>query len=408
MVRKDKSSDNTTDQQQQQVFRKSQELEAVLDELSTIVIMIDETYTVKRVNKRALVFSGKKKYNQVLEKKCYKVFFHRKSPCEFCPRAEGGATLAELYEEGFSPEQEINTAEGETPISKVRYFQQKQYTIKAPEGHNLLVEMLTDISDRRELEEEQTRNAKLIALGTTVQTVAHELGNPLTGMRLTLDALFSRKDLDEQLRRRLQLMRDDLTRANHIVSEISSFGRRKGYRLVEVELLPIIKDSLKESRRFAAVKFHSHFDWQVDKKVKILGHGQKLMQVFQNLFQNSLQAFAMRTSKEGRKPPEPNLWIAASFQMRHLDLLEKDQQGRILEVQIIDNAGGIPKEVLARVFDPFFTTKRGIYKGPDMREGSGLGLFVTHKILEEHKATIEVESKGAYTRFSIFFVVEDA
>lgn len=62
--------------------------------------------------------------------------------------------------------------------------------------------------------------------------------------------------------------------------------------------------------------------------------------------------------------------------------------------------------MIARVFDPFFTTRRGIHRATDQREGTGLGLFITHKILEEHKATIEVESKGAYTRFSLFFPID--
>lgn len=314
MARKQKNRDND---ESLLIYRKSQELETVLDELNVVVLIVDKDYKIKRLNKTALEFSKKKKYSQVLNKKCHEIFFGYKTICDFCPRARVEADLKTLRQTDYRPIQEINAEFDTKPLGRSRYYEQKQYVIEGSEGEDLMVELLTDVSDQREFEEEQARNAKLIALGTAVQTVAHELGNPLTGMRLTLEGLLRKTELAADMRKRLELLQNDLGRAAHVVSEISSYTRRQGYRLVPVEIYTLIKQAIEELKRINSFKFSFSLNWQVSKKQKIMGHEQKLMQVFHNLIQNSLQAFKVQLDKD--KKAEPNLWIGAQIDRKVRD-----------------------------------------------------------------------------------------
>jgi signal transduction histidine kinase len=102
----------------------------------------------------------------------------------------------------------------------------------------------------------------------------------------------------------------------------------------------------------------------------------ELIQVWTNLIHNAIQAI------EGKG----NLEIA----------IEESKGGVV--VNIIDSGKGIPQEIQAKIFEPFFTTK-------PMGEGSGLGLHISHKIIEKHRGSIEVQSQPGKTKFSVWLPI---
>jgi signal transduction histidine kinase len=118
--------------------------------------------------------------------------------------------------------------------------------------------------------------------------------------------------------------------------------------------------------------------------IAVAGDTQRLQQAFLNLIKNAVQALpdsgrlaisavATRISGEADRARPP-------FSGCHLD-------GEVVDIAIADNGPGIAADVLPRIFDPFFTTK-------DVGKGMGLGLFITHEIIDEHDGCIAVDSAG--------------
>ncbi len=105
--------------------------------------------------------------------------------------------------------------------------------------------------------------------------------------------------------------------------------------------------------------------------------------MFINFFQNSIDAIQQRIESDGGEAGRLDVAV--------------EPTGDAWQITIRDNGIGIPPENLPKIFDPFFTSK-------DVGKGMGLGLSITHQILQSHKALIEVDSRpGRYTSFRIVF-----
>ena len=115
----------------------------------------------------------------------------------------------------------------------------------------------------------------------------------------------------------------------------------------------------------------------------IRGNPNQLVQVFINFFQNSIDAIQQRIQSDGGEPGRIDVAISPA--------------GGGWQVTIRDDGIGIPPENLSKIFDPFFTSK-------DVGKGMGLGLSIIHRILRNHQALIEVDSRpGEFTCFRVVF-----
>ncbi|HVJ47339.1 MAG TPA: HAMP domain-containing sensor histidine kinase, partial [Luteolibacter sp.] len=179
----------------------------------------------------------------------------------------------------------------------------------------------------------------------------------------------------------LKDIREGVERVSQIVIDLRQFTREDNGITGDADLTEVIR---------RAQRMVSH---QVGKEIAfnltapphsfIQGNGNQLVQVFVNFFQNSIDAIHERPADP---PPAPG----------RIDVtIEQLGKGWILEVR--DNGVGIPPENLAKIFDPFFTSK-------DVGKGMGLGLSITHQILQSHGAVVDVDSRpGQYTRFQLTF-----
>lgn len=356
------------------------------------LIILDSEYKIRDLNNEALKFNLFEGGESPVGQFCYKYFFQREKPCSFCPRANQLFTLDELHRSKFRFRQNVIAEKPEKPVSRNYYYDQSQYVIRDLSGEVFLVESFQDITAKKEEEEELARNDKLILLGTIVQTVAHELNNPLTGLSMSLQTLEMLLSEDEA-REKIELMRRDIEMAQSIVSDIQSFTRREGYRLESVNLNGVIEEAMQSARRLYSPSPEFQLEWEnADPHTRLDANERKLSQLFQNLFKNSYEAW-----KGGSNRHNPlKIWVIVSL-LKRSDPGSPGNTKHILEIQVVDNAGGIPRELLTRIFDPFFTTKR-LYN-----RGSGLGLFIVHKIIEEHGGTVEVQSRGEFSRFILHF-----
>jgi PAS domain S-box-containing protein len=230
--------------------------------------------------------------------------------------------------------------------------------------------LMTDITQLKNLQKELVFKEKMAVLGETSAGLAHELRNSMAAilgygklLKKTLPGDDSSRDIvdgiiNESLQTETMLQRYlNVTKPLEIVPK-------------KFNSAPIIQDALK------MVKEGTHnvvFDLKLPPSLpSIYGDPLLLKQIFQNLFQNSIEAMP-----QGGK-------LSVSFEM------EKD----FIEISIEDTGCGIPQENLGKIFNPFFSSKE---------KGMGLGLSLVKKIITAHQGKIEVESEiGKGTTFRIY------
>jgi len=226
------------------------------------------------------------------------------------------------------------------------------------------------------VEERLALTERLTSLGELTAGVAHELRNPLAGIKINTQILSRKRDFPEMERRLLDSTLEGIGKIQKIVDDMLNFAKPKAshFKLEEINevvegSLAILQTKLKKGNiSLVFVKGESL------PKVWIDAH--QIQQVLINLMLNAIQAMekggtlTFRTFSEG-----------------------KDR----VDIEVKDTGIGIPKSHLKKIFDPFFTTKS---------EGTGLGLSISINILESHGATIDVTSQeGKGSTFIIHFPI---
>jgi two-component system nitrogen regulation sensor histidine kinase NtrY len=195
--------------------------------------------------------------------------------------------------------------------------------------------------------------------------VAHDIKNPLTTMKLSMQQLERVSNNPEQaaayLRKAITRLIEQIDSLAQIASEFSMFANldiRQKSDMVVNEVVESVYDLFSEQKNVA-------LDLKIpEERFHILGDKNHLIRVFNNLVINAIQAIP--SDREGKI---------------HVSLL---RQNNLAVIKISDNGGGIPPEIVERVFEPNFTTKTS---------GSGLGLAICKKIIEAHDGNIRFETR---------------
>jgi two-component system NtrC family sensor kinase len=242
---------------------------------------------------------------------------------------------------------------------------------------------------------------KLASLGTLVSGIAHELNNPLSNISSSCQILLEelQQDSGADPLPWLRQIDDETERAKGIVQSVLSFSRETHFSKQYWPLAPLIDEALRLIGRLRreriALEIAPGLSAWVDQH--------RLQQVLVNLLNNALDA----GGPEVRIGIRAEAVAAGQWQLPEGAVSGRrpcppTDQGELLVLEVWDDGPGIPAENLARIFDPFFTTK-------DEGQGYGLGLFVSHEIIDQHGGCIAVARReGGGSRFLLCLPLHEA
>ena len=280
--------------------------------------------------------------------------------------------------------------------------------------------VLHDLGHQKELEEEKQRDDRLTSLGVVAAGLAHEIKNPLAGIRGAAQLLQSRVKTDQSAVRYTTIMVDEIDRLSALLEQLLELSAYPHFDPQPVNIHKTITNVLLLEQEAASrgTTVQTHFDPSLP---LVFGDEARLSQVFRNLIKNSLQALRgqrggvlsittkmatdfhlVRAPLDRPVPLQPGS-IAPPAGAQPPDapekqpLHDKHADGRFLCIIFADNGPGIPPDHLPHLFTPFFTTKS---------QGTGLGLPVSQQIIAQHGGTIRVESSpGQGAGFQVYLPV---
>ena len=228
-----------------------------------------------------------------------------------------------------------------------------------------------DLTKVYKIQEEILRMDRLVSLGKLASGIAHELRNPLAGIKTTAQALCEELSSDDSRREYLNRITKEIDRLNELLKSFFSFAKPQKLNLtfchikdIVNEIIPfLIKEIADKGIRFVEGYHPQIPKIQIDKN--------QMHQVFLNLLLNAIQAM----------PQGGELKI----QVHPVSSGGPDGTPHaMVRILISDTGKGIPSNLLNKIFDPFFTTKP---------KGIGLGLSIAYQIIKKHEGTIQVRSE---------------
>lgn len=258
-----------------------------------------------------------------------------------------------------------------------------QSVLRDPIGNEFgLILIFQDLTELRQMQEQVRRMDRLAVAGELTAGIAHEIKNPLASLSGSIQMLRDEVEFGPMQQRLMDITLREAERLNALVNEFLLFSRPEKTVDQSVEVSKVINDTLemlKNSPELSRpIRFHN--DLAEDLWVHI--DSQRLQQVIWNLVLNAVQEMrnSGRLSISTRVCPEDGA---------------RNVQQKVAEISISDTGPGIPQENHGKVFDPFFTTKEN---------GTGLGLTIVHRIVENYGGKILLRSNsGGGTTFTLHF-----
>jgi signal transduction histidine kinase/ActR/RegA family two-component response regulator len=245
--------------------------------------------------------------------------------------------------------------------------------------------VLTDITEHNRAEEDRLQLSKLESTGVLAGGIAHDFNNLLTVMLVNLDLAPKLAPLNEEVAQCLKEARNAALLGHTLTQQLITFAKGGAPVRKLIPLSPLIQNSIRLALSGSRVR--CDYSLAEDLWPAEVDEGQ-IGQVIRNVALNAREAM-----------PEGGVMIARAENvvLRGHDPVSLPP-GDYVRVELIDQGGGMAKEMLTKIFDPYFSTKqRGDQKG------MGLGLTICHTILQKHGGAIAVESKlGVGSTFHLY------
>ncbi|KLU63649.1 sporulation kinase E [Desulfosporosinus acididurans] len=354
-----KKTFNEQKRQQELGIEEKNRLHALLNSLPGLMIVLDEEFKIRFANRNYIM-----KYGECEGKYCYEVG-NKKSPCNDC-----------LVKKSFTCELPFSREE---VFLNNRFYDVTFQPFRDIDGSMLVIRTLYDITERKEAEQElsrlhseMSRLERLNIVGQMAAGIAHEIRNPMTTVRGYLQLLGEKMEF-QALRTTLDLMVEELDRANSIITEFLSFVRNSPMESHYQNINDILRNlyPLLEADAYSQNK---KIKYEAGETPDILLNSKEISQLILNLCRNGLEAM------QAGGTLKLSTYIA-------------DQQ---VVFSVEDEGSGISGEASEKLGTPFFTTKEN---------GTGLGLVTCYNIADRHKAKIDFKSSSGKTTFFVRFPV---
>jgi PAS domain S-box-containing protein len=341
----------------EQIVLAEQELENIFESISDKVFFTTKDYVIRKINKAVSERLGKPS-EEIIGKKCYEIFHGKSKPRKKCPHHKTIETKKAYVQELEEPYLGGTFIISSSPI------------LDSTGEFIGTVNVMRDITEIKKLHEQLIMAQRMAALGEVAARVAHDIRNPLVSIGGFARRL--EKSLEGPIKEYAEIIVKEISGLEIILMEILSFVRGVSLekQMVKVdsivdEVTAVIKSGLEEKQITIVKELNAPFEVFMDSG--------NVREALLNILTNAVHA------------------IGSNGKIVVRTYRERDS----VVIEVKDTGSGIPEETLPFIFDPFFTTKGS--------GSTGLGLTITHKIIEKHKGKIEVESKpNAGSTFRVF------
>jgi two-component system, NtrC family, nitrogen regulation sensor histidine kinase GlnL len=265
-----------------------------------------------------------------------------------------------------------------------------------PDSPELVVLMLQLRSMATMIERQLTHRAAVRSVSGMADVLAHEIKNPLSGIRGAAQLL--EPGLRDEDRALTQLICTETDRIRDLVDRMEVFGDERPLAKEAVNIHVVLNHvkTLGETGFARDLRIHEEYDPSLP---PVPGNRDKLIQAFLNLIKNAAEA--VQEPREPHPRDQGRIVLRTAFRPG-VRLAVPGSSARValpLMIEIEDNGAGIPENMKPHLFDPFVTTKR---------KGTGLGLALVAKIIRDHGGIIECESAAKRTVFRVLLPRQDA
>ncbi len=352
------------------LIRSKIEWEETFNTITDMITIHDRDFNIIRANKAAEKNLKLPQANR-LAAKCYRYFHGTDQPPENCASCDcfssGKPVSYEMYEPHLNMFLEIR--------AMPRF--DGNYQVFG------LIRVIRDITEDKPLEDAMQRAEQLKMVGEWAAGLAHEIKNPLAGIKGSVQVLLDEPGISADDKILIGKAVDEIKRIELLIKSLLNFAKPPQLQLLPTDLNDLLdktitfslKHPLLSAKSPTPIKVLRDFDTRLP---QTMADPMQLQQVFLNLMFNAIEAM----------PNGGALAVRTTY----------DDTQNLINVAIADSGKGVEQTLLDQIFQPFFTTKR---------KGSGLGLAITRRLVEQHGGEIFVESNtGRGTVFNVSLKVQ--
>jgi two-component system sensor histidine kinase AtoS len=236
------------------------------------------------------------------------------------------------------------------------------------DGQKFMLTFCRDITEQLHAEEEMQRANQMALCGQMAAGLAHEIKNPLAGVKVSLDVLADDLDLQPEDKELFARITNEINRMEKLLKNMLNYARPPQPQFDLVDMNQLLDNSLKNTAVTVTGRSDLVIDFREDFMAdlpRVEADSAQIQQIFLNILLNAVDAI---------EAVDAGGTITTRTSMTGEDCIR---------IEISDTGKGMPDTALKKIFNPFFTTKT---------KGTGLGLSICKRLVEQHNGNLEVES----------------
>lgn len=357
-------------QMEDQILQSKLDWEDTFNTITDMITIHDKDFNIIRANKAAADTLGLPVLGNG-KVKCHQFYHGQDTPPDNCLSCNCFQTKSPIAFEAYEPHLD--------KFLEVRAMPRFDHDMQV-KG---LIHVIRDITERKKVEKVLQRAEQMKLVGEWAAGLAHEIKNPLAGIKVSVEVLLEDLNISPDDRSIVLRAVGEIKRIETLLKSLLHFAKPPKLQLTLIDMNALLDQTLDFSLKHPSLSSDSSIEIGVstdfDKNIPVMQADLvQLQQIFLNLLFNAIEAM----------PDGGELNIKSSY----------DQNADAIKIEISDTGKGIDPAIMNDIFKPFFTTKS---------KGSGLGLAISRRVVEEHGGAISVTSDpDKATVFKILFNIQ--